>query len=234
LGLQDTKNEERILDILIQGVTMSKQLVLGKFDCSTGMSSRLYQKDDLVVRTATEADRTFIDKLQKENSYAVGFIQSTIWDKYVFGGERNFVVFICEKNDDLVGYVLLTPGRGAYTYAKIQQIAVREDARRLDYGSALLAVVKDFCNTFERIGVTLRCRIDLESNHFWRNLGFNLYGVWEKGKINHVGFKASNDINLWKIDLHDSIISLFTTEELPSGLWIETKALPNSAVTEVA
>jgi hypothetical protein len=68
LGLQDTKNEERILDILIQGVTMSKQLVLGKFDCSTGMSSRLYQKDDLVVRTATEADRTFIDKLQKENS----------------------------------------------------------------------------------------------------------------------------------------------------------------------
>ena len=213
---------------------MSKQLVLGKFDCSTGMSSRLYQKDDLVVRTATEADRTFIDKLQKENSYAVGFIQSTIWDKYVFGGERNFVVFICEKNDDLVGYVLLTPGRGAYTYAKIQQIAVREDARRLDYGSALLAVVKDFCNTFERIGVTLRCRIDLESNHFWRNLGFNLYGVWEKGKINHVGFKASNDINLWKIDLHDSIISLFTTEELPSGLWIETKALPNSAVTEVA
>ena len=222
------------MDILIQGVTMSKQLVLGKFDCSTGMSSRLYQKDDLVVRTATEADRTFIDKLQKENSYAVGFIQSTIWDKYVFGGERNFVVFICEKNDDLVGYVLLTPGRGAYTYAKIQQIAVREDARRLDYGSALLAVVKDFCNTFERIGVTLRCRIDLESNHFWRNLGFNLYGVWEKGKINHVGFKASNDINLWKIDLHDSIISLFTTEELPSGLWIETKALPNSAVTEVA
>ena len=212
---------------------MSKQLVLGKFDCSTGISSKLYQKDDLVVRTATQADRTFIDKLQKENSYAVGFIQSTIWDKYVFGGERNFVVFICEKNDDLVGYVLLTPGRGSYTYAKIQQIAVREDARRLDYGSALLAVVKDFCNTFERIGVTLRCRIDLESNHFWRNLGFNLYGVWEKGKINHVGFKASNDINLWKIDLHDSIVSLFTTEELPSGLWIETKVSSNSTVVEV-
>jgi GNAT superfamily N-acetyltransferase len=217
----------------VEGIQMSKQLVLGKFDCSTGISSKLYQKDDLVVRTATQADRTFIDKLQKENSYAVGFIQSTIWDKYVFGGERNFVVFICEKNDDLVGYVLLTPGRGSYTYAKIQQIAVREDARRLDYGSALLAVVKDFCNTFERIGVTLRCRIDLESNHFWRNLGFNLYGVWEKGKINHVGFKASNDINLWKIDLHDSIVSLFTTEELPSGLWIETKVSSNSTVVEV-
>jgi len=176
---------------------------LGKFDCATGISNTLYVKDDLSVRTATDKDKAFIDKLQKDNSYAVGFIQATVWDKYVFGGERNFVVFICEKNDDMVGYVLLTPGRKAYSYAKVQQIAVREDARRLDYGSALIAVVKDFCNTFDRMGVTLRCRVDLDSNHFWKALGFSLYGVWEKGKINHVGFKASDDINLWRIDLND-------------------------------
>ena len=196
---------------------------LGRFDCSTGISTKLYEDGDLVVRTATAQDKAFIDKLQKDNSYAVGFIQSTIWDKYVFGGERNFVVFICEKNDDMVGYVLLTPGRADYTYAKIQQIAVREDARRLDYGSALLAVVKEFCNTFGRLGVTLRCRIDLPSNFFWRALGFTLYGVWEKGKVNHVGFKASDDINLWRIDLNDSILALFTTEETDSGLWIDSQ-----------
>lgn len=196
---------------------------LGKFDCSTGISNTLYVKDDLTVRTAVEADKAFIDKMQKDNSYAVGFIQSTVWDKYVFGGERNFVVFIAEKNDDMVGYVLLTPGRAAYSYAKIQQIAVREDARRLDYGTALLAVVKEFCNTFSRMGVTLRCRIDLESNHFWRSLGFNLYGVWEKGKVNHVGFKASDDINLWKIDLNDHLLTLFDTSEADSGLWVVTK-----------
>lgn len=195
---------------------------LGKFNCATGISNTLYIKDDLVVRTATEADKSFIDKLQKDNSYAVGFIQSTVWDKYVFGGERNFVVFICEKNNDMVGYVLLTPGRAAYTYAKIQQIAVREDARRLDYGSALLHVVRDFCNTFGRIGVTLRCRIDLDSNKFWQALGFNLYGVWEKGKINHVGFKASDDINLWQIDLNDKLLTLFETSELDNGLNVVT------------
>jgi GNAT superfamily N-acetyltransferase len=193
---------------------------LGKFNCATGISNTLYVKDDLTVRTATEADKTFIDKLQKDNSYAVGFIQATIWDKYVFGGERNFVVFICEKNDDMVGYVLLTPGRKAYSYAKVQQIAVREDARRLDYGSALIAVVRDFCNTFDRMGVTLRCRVDLESNHFWKALGFHLYGVWEKGKVNHVGFKASDDINLWRIDLNDQLLTLFSTEEMDNGMWV--------------
>lgn len=193
---------------------------LGKFDCSTGIANTLYVNGDLTVRTAVEKDKAFIDKLQKDNSYAVGFIQSTVWDKYVFGGERNFVVFICEKNADMVGYVLLTPGRKPYSYAKIQQIAVREDARRLDYGSALIAVVREFCNTFQRMGVTLRCRIDLESNHFWRALGFTLYGVWEKGKVNHVGFKASDDINLWRIDLNDQLLTLFSTEEMDNGMWV--------------
>jgi GNAT superfamily N-acetyltransferase len=194
---------------------------LGKFDCATGYSNNLHTIGDLSVRTATEKDKSFIDKLQKENSFAVGFIQSTIWDKYVFGGERNFVVFICEKNSDMVGYVLLTPGRNSYSYAKVQQIAVREDARRLDYGSALLHVVKDFCNTFDRLGVSLRCRVDLESNHFWKALGFSLYGVWLKGEVNHVGFKASNDINLWRIDLNDSLLFSFETEETVSDLWVQ-------------
>jgi GNAT superfamily N-acetyltransferase len=204
---------------------------LGKFDCSTGISNTLYVKDDLTVRTAVPSDQTFIDKLQKDNSYAVGFIQNTIWEKYVFGGERNFVVFICEKNNDMVGYVLLTPGRRAHTYAKIQQIAVREDARRLDYGSALLAVVRDFCNTFDRIGVTLRCRIDLDSNKFWQALGFNLYGVWKKGEVNHVGFKASNDINLWRVDLNDKLLFLFDVNETETGLFTHSLVQANRSAS---
>ena len=187
---------------------------LGKFDCATGLINVLYQKGDLVVRNARELDIAFIDKLQKENAHAVGFIQRTIWDDYVFGGGRNFVVFICEKNADMVGYVLLTPGKGANTYTRIQQIAVREDARRLDYGSALIAVVRDFCETFNRTGARLRCRQDLESNKFWQALGFQKYGVWEKGKVNHVGFKASNDINLWEIDLNRNTPKLFTISDL--------------------
>ena len=197
---------------------------LGKFDCSTGLINVLYQKDDLVVRTGTTTDTFFIDKLQKDNSEAVGFIQRTIWDDYVFGGGRNFVVFICEKNNDPVGYILLTPGRGTHTYTRIQQIAVRDDARRLDYGSALIAVVKDFCETFQRSGARLRCRTDLESNHFWKALGFTKYGIWQKGMVNHVGFKASADINLWQIDLNDNLITLFDVDE---ELWVPNDTSSN-------
>ena len=190
---------------------------LGKYNCATGLVSVLYQQGDLIVRTSSILDWSLVDKLQKENSFAVGFIQDTIWEKYVWGGERNFVVLICEKNDDPVGYILITPGHGAMTYAKIQQIVVRSDARRLDYGTALLTVARDFCETFSLRGFTLRCRTDLESNYFWQALGFIQYGTWQKGKINHVGMKASNDINLWRIDLNANLIMLpCFVEEHPS------------------
>jgi predicted GNAT family N-acyltransferase len=184
---------------------------LGKFDCSTGLINVLYNDNilNISVRTSTIKDMLLVDKLQKENSYAVGFIQKTIWEDYVWGGKRNFIVLICEANNDAVGYVLITPAKGSYKYAKIQQIAVRNDARRLHYGKALIEVCRDFCETFARVGFTLRCRTDLESNLFWKNLGFENYGTWEKGKINHVGFKASADINLWKIELNKNILSLW-------------------------
>jgi GNAT superfamily N-acetyltransferase len=184
---------------------------LGKFDCSTKLINILYHdtSKDIIVRTSNIKDMLFVDKLQKENSYAVGFIQKTVWEDYVWGGKRNFIVLICEANNDPVGYVLITPGKGTYKYAKIQQIAVRNDARRLQYGKALVEVCRDFCETFGRIGFTLRCRTDLDSNFFWKSLGFQKYGVWEKGKINHVGFKASDDINLWKIELNRNMPALF-------------------------
>lgn len=181
---------------------------LGKFSSASGKTNVLWEQNDILVRTSTEADMALVDKLQKENSNAVGFIQKTIWEKYVWGGERNFTVFICEANREEVGYVFITPGKGPNTYAKIQQIAVRDDARRLQYGSALIDVGKEFCDLLALKGFTLRCRKDLESNKFWESLGFDRYGVWPKGKVNHVGFKASNDINLWKINLNSHFLPL--------------------------
>jgi GNAT superfamily N-acetyltransferase len=178
-------------------VTDKQRNSLGDFDCATGLINILWSQGDLVVRNATYKDALIIDKLQKDNSYAVGFIQQTIWDKYVFGGERNFFVLIVESNSDPVGYTLITPGRGMGSYLRIQQIAVRDDARRLKYGNALMAVIERFASEQNRAGARLRCRADLESNHFWQAMGFTVENVVRKGAINHVGFKASNDINLW-------------------------------------
>jgi hypothetical protein len=184
---------------------------LGKFDCSTGLINVLYFDPikNISVRTSTIKDLLILDKLQKENTFAVGFIPKTYFEKAVWGGEKNAIVFICECNNDQVGYVYITPGN-SYGYAKIQQIAVRNDARRLYYGTALIDVCSQFCKLFNRIGFTLRCRIDLESNNFWKQLGFVNYGTWVKGKYNPESrLIASNDINLYKIELNKNIYTLF-------------------------
>ena len=164
---------------------------LGRFDCSSGLINYLYNDPikDIKVRNSTINDMLLVDKLQKENSYAVGFIQKTVWEDYVWGGKRNFVVLICEANNDAVGYVLITPAVNSYRYAKIQQIAIRNDARRLHYGTALIDVCRQFCEQFGRLGFTLRCRVDLESNNFWKSLGFVKYGTWKKAKLTTLGLK---------------------------------------------
>jgi len=190
---------------------MAKRNILKEFGCSTGLINVLYNDtiNDIIVRTSNINDLLILDKLQKENTYAVGFIPKTYFEKAVWGGEKNAIVLICMANNDEVGYVYITPGKHL-SYAKIQQIAVRNDARRLQYGTALIDVCKQFCMKFERLGFTLRCRIDLDSNYFWKSLGFEKYGVWEKGKYKPTSrLIASDDINLWKIELNDTILKLF-------------------------
>ena len=192
---------------------MENRPALGEFDCATGLINILWNGGDIIVRNATYRDASIIDKLQRENSYAVGFIQNTIWDKYVFGGERNFFVLVVEANNDPVGYTLITPGRGMGSYLRIQQIAVRDDARRLKYGHALMAVIERFATEQNRAGARLRCRADLESNHFWRAMGFTVENVVRKGAVNHVGFNASDDINLWMREF-DQVPRLFVPERV--------------------
>lgn len=149
--------------------------------------------DDILVRTTTPEDWTFINSLMKSESDKVGFLSDRTWHKYVWGGERNFMTFLCLVNNDPVGYVLLTPGHPMKS-AKLQQVVIQHDARRLEYGTALVSACADFCSDYSRSGVALRCRADLQANHFWNALGFKAVAIYKKGSVNHMGFKASDDI----------------------------------------
>lgn len=166
---------------------------LGEFSC-LGPATWLSVNGDIAVRTTTAEDWAYIDSLQKADANAVGFLQRRTWDDYVWGGQRNFMTFLCLVQNVPVGYVLLTPGRGVNHPARIQQIVIQQDVRRLEYGTALVDQCVRFCEQYERSGIALRCRADLSANWFWGALGFTLLRVFTKGSVNHVNFKASNDI----------------------------------------
>jgi len=182
----------------------------GLFNCSDGISKTLLSRNDLTVRTSISKDWKFLDKLMKDESKKIGFLQRRTWDKYVWGGERNFITLICEKNNQMVGYVFFTPGIGINRPVKIQQIVIQEDCRRIEYGTALCDCIADFCFTYERSGISLRCRADLEANNFWKALGFKLIKIFSKGSINHVGMKASNDIFQYLKKVGDDLFSVDT------------------------
>ena len=66
---------------------------LGKFDCSTGILNILYNDkiNDILVRNSTIKDMLLVDKLQKENSFAVGFIQKNSMGRLCFGGVKEIL-----------------------------------------------------------------------------------------------------------------------------------------------
>jgi len=75
-------------------IRIVNSMKLGKFDCSTGLINVLYNDEilNISVRTSTIKDMLLVDKLQKENSYAVGFIQK-IFGKIMFGVAKEILLY---------------------------------------------------------------------------------------------------------------------------------------------
>jgi len=175
----------------------------GRYDCRQVPAVVLSAHADIVIRTTTPADWTFINDLQRGNTYAVGFLPERTWRDYVWGGQRNFLCFLCLVNGQPAGYYVYTPGRAAGSAARGQQIVVLDDFRRAEYGRALVDAALDFCRDFGRAAMTLRCRADLDANKFWTALGFGAVGFQPKGTRNHMGWVASNDIVNYRRDLDE-------------------------------
>jgi GNAT superfamily N-acetyltransferase len=184
-------------NLVLPRVPLRLQPIFGDYDCRYETTNVLLVRNDIVVRTTAPQDWSYINKLAKENSSSIGFLPSRTWHQYVWGGERNFVCFLCLVNNEPCGFALVTPGYENRP-VRVQQIVIQEDLRRLEYGMALIDVVEDFRKQFNRTGIILRCRSDLIANLFWDALGFTLVGIQERGTTNHMGFKASLDINMYE------------------------------------
>lgn len=182
--------------------------MVDRFDCRNPNPIILLTRNDLLVRTTTPLDWPYIDMLMKHNAWSIGFLQRRAFENYTWGGERNFMCFLAEVNHSPIGYVFITPGHRGQV-CRIQQIAVQNDARRFEYGTALVDTVEDYRKAHIRNGIALRCRVDLEANTFWKTLGFQLDSIQMRGTQNHMKFKASNDIlHYSRVDIRQQ--SLFT------------------------
>ena len=119
------------------------------------------------VRKATLSDLKYVEHLRRLEGEAVGFIPYQRYEMEV-DGRRGGSIYLAWENGDPVGFVYATHNRTGVTH--IQQVAVQEDARRMERATALVEAAQKERDWL----VTLRCAADLEATHFWEALGFIL------------------------------------------------------------
>lgn len=119
------------------------------------------------IRQATMADIRYIDHLRAKESDAVGFIPKQRYEMEI-DGRRGGTMLVALENNDHVGFLYATHNRAGVTH--IQQIAIQEDARRLERATALVSA----CQKHSDWLISCRCAADLESTQFWNALGFQI------------------------------------------------------------
>tara|TARA_Y100000310_G_scaffold1812_1_gene2277 strand:+ start:2181 stop:2675 length:495 start_codon:yes stop_codon:yes gene_type:complete len=120
-----------------------------------------------LVRPATLNDIPYIDHLRKREGEAIGFIPLERYQMEI-DGRRHGSILVYEEDGDLVGFIYATHNRAGVTH--VQQVAIQEDARRMERASALVGTVQRNQDWL----VSLRCAADLEATEFWEQLGFAL------------------------------------------------------------
>ena len=127
------------------------------------------------------SDIFYIDDLRKKNSEAIGFIPKVRYEMEI-NRERHGTILVYEENADLVGFIYATHNQAGVTH--IQQIAIQEDARRLERGALLVEAAKKERDWL----ISCRCAADLESVGFWQAIGFqfldnvNPKSIYGRGK----------------------------------------------------
>lgn len=139
---------------------------------------------DDVVRFAEIRDVPYIVNLANKEGKAIGFIPKMAYESAITGvkkGKRwsdtcNDRMWVCVSNGDLVGFCLASFGKpNEYNRrGKIAQICIQEDARKISRGRLLLTYVILYGRARGCCNYGCGCADDLESNFFWKCMGWRL------------------------------------------------------------
>jgi hypothetical protein len=131
---------------------------------------------ETILRPGKTEDWNYIDSLRKRESHSLGFIPKnsylSVLSKVSDGVRKRYEytkINVVEDNGDLTGFCYASFHE---IVARIQQIVVQEDARRWYRASMLENAVRQEAINNKCVGITCRVAFDLESNFFWRAMGY--------------------------------------------------------------
>lgn len=168
-----------------------------------------------IIEKATLEDLLYIIELSKKESHCLGFIPKQAYEAAITGnkpGKRwsnvcNDKLWVAKENGDHVGFLLGSFGVGtkpSSRTAKVAQICLQEDARKLERGRQLLDAFTDQGKKEGAMIFGCGCADDLESNLFWQAMGWNLEG--QRFGISHKNTwmqTSKRKVNIYKYRLMD-------------------------------
>lgn len=139
---------------------------------------------DVFVRLARAGDLSYIDAQRRRESESIGFLPAACYEAYVTGrGEYarpNHRIWIAAVNGDQVGFLYASPGRFAGP-ARIIQICIQRDARRIEYGRALVEQAEDYATSIGRTAVGAHVAADIEAGAFWDAMQYPIHDFMRGG-----------------------------------------------------
>ena len=171
------------------------------------------------VRLAKLEDLPYIISLSKKENHSLGFIPKMAYEASITGiktGERwsnvcNDRLFVIVCNGDLVGFCLASFGipKAISKKGKIAQICLQTDARKLLRGRLLLDEVVNYGKTQGTMAFSAGCADDLESNIFWKTMGWiciaQRFGISHKNTWKQTSKRL---INVYRYDPSDFLLRL--------------------------
>jgi len=186
-----------------------------------------------IVRLANIADLPYVIDLANKEGNSLGFIPKPAYEAAITGIKRgkrwsltcNDKLWVEEENGDLVGFLMASFGG----IVKVNQIAIQEDARKIERGRLLIESLKNHAiQNVNKSNFGCGCADDLESNLFWQAIG------WSKvGQRNGIHFSntwkqsSKRKVNLYRYNEFQQLLPGFEennlTKELAEQLYYQFK-----------
>lgn len=155
-----------------------------------------------LVRPATMGDLKAIEALRRADGDALGFLPAAKYealiDRRIVNGRRRFEyenVYVTEDNGDVTGFCLAGFHRDGL---KIEQICVRNDARRRERASLILGKVEMEADRRGSKRALCRVAADIEANLFWLDSGFVKIGTIESTYLNNSPSKSARRLIVYR------------------------------------
>ena len=172
---------------------------------------------DWVIRNATPADLPAVEALRRADGDCLGFIPKAKYEHIVHKtldrGRRRWFwerLLVCEDNSEVTGFLLGNIGK---KQSKIEQVCVRNDARRMERA---LSLERHFSDESTRRGhprIRARVAADIEATLFWAAAGYDIVETTTSTFLNVRESKSKRLLLVYEKEVADNILWLPSSDQ---------------------